>query len=201
MVNSDTKKPLYLKTPESQSELLAWFEILSERKLTSGGVNINGRVWRAELKRAEPPYGTMLCESYNDLCRRLTALKECKEIEDIYHMALSLFSCVAGHIQHHNPEGSFAAQLGEKLKGDKPCILKLRFERLLKARSPEDLCRQLIQVVRIRGKEGCNVISLADSLFIWMKEWRAREKYEPESSDPFTRNRIRWANEYFSTSR
>jgi CRISPR system Cascade subunit CasB len=58
----------------------------------------------------------------------------------------------------------------------------------------------LIQAVKIRGGEGVNILSLADSIFLWMDEWYQRETHKPAVSDPFARNRIRWASEYLSTS-
>ncbi|KMK09491.1 type I-E CRISPR-associated protein Cse2/CasB [Pluralibacter gergoviae] len=198
MISSKTDALIYLNKPECEKALSDWCEMLSERNVTNNNTKINGRAWRAELRRAEPPYGAMLCEAYNDLCRRLAAVIELKSIDK---MALSLFACVAAHIKTNNTRHSFAAQLGEKLNDATPCVSKLRFERLLNARTPDDFCRLLIQAVRIRSKEGCNVLSLADSLFIWMREWEAREEHRPEPADPFARHRVRWTNEYLSTLR
>lgn len=198
MMSSKTDSVIYLNKPECEKALSDWCEMLSERNVTHNHTRINGRAWRAELRRAEPPYGAMLCEAYNDLCRRLAAIIE---LEPVDKMALSLFACVAAHIKTNNTRHSFAAQLGEKLNGATPCVSKLRFERLLNARAPDDFCRLLIQAVRIRSKEGCNVLSLADSLFIWMREWEAREAHRPEPADTFARHRVRWTNEYLSTLR
>uniref|UniRef100_UPI0010334ED7 type I-E CRISPR-associated protein Cse2/CasB n=1 Tax=Klebsiella pneumoniae TaxID=573 RepID=UPI0010334ED7 len=86
------------------------------------------------------------------------------------------------------------------LNGSTACVSALRFERLQKAADPETFCQLLIQVVNIRGAEGVNVLSLTDSIFLWMEEWQRRGNHEPEYRDPFKRNRIRWANEYLSTS-
>lgn len=198
MTSSKTNQPLYLTGPESQKAILDWFDILSERNVTDGGIKINGRAWRAELKRAEPPYGAMLCEAYHDLCRRLEAKTTLKTIDK---MALSLFASAAAHIKKDAHGTSFAAQLGEKVNGSVSCVSKLRFERLLNARTPDDFCRLIIQAINIRGKEGCNVVSLADSMIIWMREWEAREAHQPEPADPFARYRVRWTNEYLSTLR
>ena len=198
MISSKTDALIYLNKPECEKALSDWCEMLSERNVTNNNTKINGRAWRAELRRAEPPYGAMLCEAYNDLCRRLAAVIELKPIDK---MALSLFACVAAHIKTNNIRHSFAAPRGEKLNDATPCVSKLRFERLLNARTPDDFCRLLIQAVRIRSKEGCNVLSLADSLFIWMREWEAREEHRPEPADPFARHRVRWTNEYLSTLR
>ncbi|WP_330982872.1 MULTISPECIES: type I-E CRISPR-associated protein Cse2/CasB [Enterobacterales] len=198
MINSKTDALLRLTTPEVQDIFFEWFSILSERYSSLDNQKVNGRAWRAELKRAEAPYGVMLCEGYNALTRRVAEKMTLSEVDK---MALSLFVSVAVHIKRDNADRSFAAQLGEKRNGSTSCVSSLRFERMLKARQPDDFCRLLIQAVRIRDKEGCNIIWLADSLFIWMKEWADREANLPESSNPFERSNVRWVNEYLSTSR
>lgn len=198
MTSNKTDQLLYLSGEDIKKAILDWFDILSERNVTNGEIKINGRAWRAELKRAEPPYGAMLCEAYHDLCRRLEAKTTLKAIDK---MALSLFASAAAHIKKDVHGTSFAAQLGEKVNGSVSCVSKLRFERLLKARTPDDFCRLIIQAINIRGKEGCNVVSLADSMIIWMREWEAREAHLPEPADPFARYRVRWTNEYLSTLR
>ena len=149
------------------------------------------------ISESTPPYGVMMCEAYGALRQ---ALLKYIPLQPVDEMALALFISVAAHIKSHKEKASFAAQLGEKLNGTTACVSALRFERLQKAADPETFCQLLIQVVNIRGAEGVNVLSLADSIFLWMEEWQRRENHEPEHRDPFKRNRIRWANEYLSTS-
>lgn len=193
MLNSDTAKLRRITSPEVQKSLLGWFDVLAERN--SQGVN--GRAWRAELRRAEPPYGVMMCEGYSALRGRL---KGKLQLESVDEMALALFASIAVHVYKHEGKSSFAAQLGEKLKGDRVCVSALRFERIQKASDPETLCQLLIRAVKIRGEAGINLLSLADNLFLWMHEWQQRELQQPEPRSPFDRIRIRWANEYLSTS-
>lgn len=197
MLNSNTAEPLRITNPAAQKALNDWFTVLSERYAGPEAGRINGRAWRAELKRMEPPYGVMMCEGYSALRQQITRSMTLQPVDE---MALALFVSVAVHIKGNKPKLSFAAQLGERLKGNRPCLNPLRFERLQKASSPERFCQQLISAVKIRGTEGVNVLSLADSIFLWMEEWLRRENDEPETSHPFARNRIRWANEYLSTS-
>lgn len=198
MLNSDTAALRKITSPAAQKALLDWFLILSERYASQDNQKINGRAWRAEMKRMEPPYGVMMCEGYNALRQQLSARMHLAPVDE---MALALFASVAVHIKSHTAKASFAAQLGEKLIGDKPCFSPLRFERLQKANDPQTFCQLLIQAVKIRGSEGVNVLSLADSLFLWMEEWQRRETHQPEPRDPFARHRIRWASEYLSASR
>ncbi|XWJ93485.1 type I-E CRISPR-associated protein Cse2/CasB [Phytobacter ursingii] len=197
MLNSDTKSFRKITDPHAQQVIKDWFAILTERYASEGAKRINGRAWRAELRRMELPYGSMMSEGFHILRQRLSVHMH---LEPINEMALALFACVAAHIQHHQGKISFAAQLGEKLNGDKPCFSVLRFERLQKANDPEIFCQLLIQAVKIRGDEGVNILSLADSIFLWMDEWYQQENHKPVISDPFARNRIRWASEYLSTS-
>lgn len=198
MLNSNTAALCRIIHPQAQKALLDWFATLSERYERQDGKRINGRAWRAEMKRIEPPYGVMMCEGYDALRQALLTHITLQPLDE---MALALFASVAAHIRNHQGRASFAAQLGEKLNGSTPCVSALRFERLQKASDPETFCLLLIQAVKMRGSEGVNVLSLADSIFLWMEEWQRRENHQPESRNPFERRRTRWANEYLSTSR
>lgn len=197
MLNSDTKKEIVITYPEAQKKLIDWFEILSERDARLDGVRVNGRAWRAELRRMSIPYSVMMCEGFDVLRRKMAA---CMSLRPVDEMALAVFVSVAIYIKAHDGTLSFAAQLGEKT-GDKPFMSALRFERLQQATEPEEFCLQLIRAVKLRGSNGVNVVSLADSIFLWMQEWQQRLEDQPENSNPFARNRIRWASEYLISSR
>lgn len=129
MLNSNTAALCRILHPDAQKALLDWFATLSERYERKDGKRVNGRVWRAELKRMAPPYGVMICEGYDAL--RQTLLKHMR-LQPLDEMALALFVSVAVHIKSHKENISFAAQLGEKLNGSTPCVSVLRFERLQK---------------------------------------------------------------------
>lgn len=197
MLNSDTSKEIIITRPEAQKVLTDWYDVLSERKAELDGININGRAWRAELRRMAPPYGVMMCTGYEVLRRKLLA---CMPLRPVDEMALALFVSVAVHVKDHQPHSSFAAQLGKKVD-EKSYMSTLRFERLQQTQEPEEFCLQLIRAVRLRGKDGVNIVSLADGIFLWMREWQQRQEEQPENPNPFARNRIRWASEYLSSSR
>jgi CRISPR system Cascade subunit CasB len=74
MLNSDTATLRVIKNPEAQKALTDWFNLLSERYAGHAEKKINGRAWRAEIKRMEPPYDAMMSEGYNALRHRLSAL-------------------------------------------------------------------------------------------------------------------------------
>ena len=134
MLNSDTKKEIVITNPEAQKQLIDWFKILSERDARPEGVKINGRAWRAELRRMSIPYGVMMCEGFDALRRKMAA---CMPLRPVDEMALALFASVAIHIKVHKDKPSFAAQLGEKTD-DKPfirhCVLNV-FNRLQNQKS------------------------------------------------------------------
>ncbi|EDH9934123.1 type I-E CRISPR-associated protein Cse2/CasB, partial [Salmonella enterica subsp. enterica serovar Typhi] len=150
MLNSNTAVLCRILHPDAQKALLDWFATLSERYERKDGKRVNGRAWRAELKRMAPPYGVMICEGHDAL--RQALLKHMR-LQPLDEMALALFVSVAVHIKSHKENISFAAQLGEKLKGSTSCVSGLRFERLQKASDPETFCQLLIQAVKIRGTE------------------------------------------------
>ncbi|VEA33026.1 CRISPR-associated protein Cse2 family [Salmonella enterica subsp. enterica] len=138
MLNSNTAVLCRILHPDAQKALLDWFATLSERYERKDGKRVNGRAWRAELKRMAPPYGVMICEGHDAL--RQALLKHMR-LQPLDEMALALFVSVAVHIKSHKANISFAAQLGEKLKGSTSYVSGLRFERLQKASDPETFCQ------------------------------------------------------------
>ncbi|AUG99238.1 type I-E CRISPR-associated protein Cse2/CasB [Prodigiosinella confusarubida] len=167
-----------------------WFDNLQNRHNESH----NGRAERAELRRTLPPYGALTCAGFRRLANMLPDLLGDSETR---LLALAVFTAVAAHAEGNNREKSFAAQLGEKIKGtDRTYLSTLRFERLQRVTSPEEFCRLLIRAVKIRGEKGVNLPSLADGIFLWMAEWQARQHNEAPGIDPFKRNAVRWACEY-----
>ncbi|GKW16754.1 type I-E CRISPR-associated protein Cse2/CasB [Pectobacterium carotovorum subsp. carotovorum] len=169
-----------------------WFEALQNRHSAAG----NGRARRAALRRAAPPFGVLTCPGYHDLAGKLAA-----RLEKEHHiMALAIFVSVAAHAAKNMLKTSFAAQLGEKQGGDRPFLSPLRFERLQRAQTPEELYRQLFRAVQIRGEAGVNLPSLADGIFLWAEEWQARQENRAPTLHPLRRNAVRWACEYAQAS-
>ncbi|MBV4411658.1 type I-E CRISPR-associated protein Cse2/CasB [Enterobacteriaceae bacterium YMB-R22] len=192
MLNTDTARERVFTSDDTRKILVTWFNALQERDAYIGQRRINGRAWRAELRRATAPYGVMVYEGYHTLRGLLERVMPLNHVDSL---ALAVFVCAAAHADKNTSGRSFAAQLGENIKG-RACLSALRFDRLQDTREPAEFCRQLVRAVKLRGKEGVNIVSLADGIFLWMREWQAREEHQPECSDPFSRNRIRWASEY-----
>ncbi|MEH2920675.1 type I-E CRISPR-associated protein Cse2/CasB [Samsonia erythrinae] len=172
-----------------------WFDDLQNRHNAVG----NGRARRAELRRARPPFGVLTCKGYHDLAGKLAA-----RLEREHHIvALAIFVSVAAHAAKNTAREShksFAAQLGEKQGGDRAFLSPLRFERLQRAQTPDELYRQLVRAVKIRGDAGVNLPSLADGIFLWVAEWQARQENHAPVIHPLRRNAVRWACEYAQAS-
>lgn len=197
MLNSNTAAELIVTSNEVRRVLREWYGDLQQRESSNGAQSGNGRAWRAEMRRADAPYGVVEYEGYHALRRRLTPYMPLWPVDEL---ALAVFASVAIHVKWDNTSRSFAAQLGENLKGNR-CLSTLRFDRLQQSDSPETLCRQLIRAVKIRGNDGANIASLADGILLWMREHYADRDHQPADINPFRRVRIRWANEYLSTTK
>jgi CRISPR system Cascade subunit CasB len=168
-----------------------WFRSLQERNSVDAAFKGNGRAWRAELRHAQQPYGALTTVAFHHLSSALPGLE--KQASD--RLALAIFASVAAHAHHDNPQGSFARQLGEENKGA-VYLSRQRFDRLLAVRTPAELASQLVRAVKLRGDQGVNIVSLADGIFLWMREWQAKEEHQAAESNPFKRHAVRWASEY-----
>ncbi|NKI76094.1 type I-E CRISPR-associated protein Cse2/CasB [Dickeya sp. CFBP 2040] len=177
--------------PPAAEKIDIWFKQLQNRH----NENHNGRADRAALRRAAGPYGALTCQGFMRLSHELAGV-----IGDKQHrlLGVAIFAAVAAHADGNNDRKSFAAQLGEKVSAgsDRRYLSELRFERLLRAQTPEELCRLLIRAVNIRGSAGVNLPSLADGILLWMDEWQARQQNLPADPNPLKRNAVRWTCEY-----
>ncbi|MBV7404211.1 type I-E CRISPR-associated protein Cse2/CasB [Enterobacter sp. ENT03] len=189
MADIDTGKPVIFTHPEAAGIVRRWFASLQERNHPGG---VNGRAWRAELRRSAQPYGTLTTQGFFALMQPLQTLLR---FNDSDKLALAMFASIASHVRKDNGQESVARQLGKEIKGT-PCLSRSRFDRLLAARTPAELCSQLTRAVKLRGDEGVNLVSLADGIFLWMREWYAREQFQPVETNPFKRFSVRWASEY-----
>ncbi|WP_192458390.1 type I-E CRISPR-associated protein Cse2/CasB [Musicola keenii] len=186
----NTAATLVIDSPAAR-EIGIWFSELQNRY----NDNYNGRAERAALRRAAAPYGALTCQGFMRLSNRLAGVIGNKEHR---LLAVAIFAAVAAHADGNDDKKSFAAQLGQPVTAgsDRRYLSELRFERLLRAQTPEELCRLLIRAVRIRGRDGVNLPSLADGILLWMDEWQARQHNLAIQPNPLKRNAVRWACEY-----
>lgn len=193
MFEMDTAKPVIFTDQTAAKALRRWFEFLQDRNNQYQGVAINGRAWRAELRRCAQPFGALTTAAFHFLNQ---SLSEHAQFEHSDGLALAMVAYVISHAHSDNPQASFPRQLGEQIKGSNRCLSRLRFDRLLAVRTPAELCSQLTRAVKLRGDKGINIVSLADGIFLWMREWQQREQHQPAQSNPFKRFSVRWASEY-----
>lgn len=194
MLDSNTSQELVIYNQAAKDIVNGWFNDLQQRDHSK---SFNGRVWRAELRRAKNIYQVITTQGYRALLNKLEKVLHFKQ-SDI--LALAIFASVVAYARRINNQRSFAAQLGADLKG-KPCLSSLRFNRLLQARQPEEFCAQLIRAVKLCGDDGVNITSLVDGIFLWMREWQARKEHQVLELNPFKRNDVRWSSEYLMASK
>ncbi len=156
----------YLKfNDESQAgkDLLEWWRGLDKN-----------RGDRAELRRAGEISEVVFISAYHRL--RYDLLKYSK----VYENGLAATVGILAHVKQNDPLKTFAQQMAQSKDGsDKARLSDLRFRRLLKCQSHEDLYIDMIRVVRqLDGR--ANALSLANMIYWWndrTKQTMAREYY------------------------
>ncbi|MCX8573851.1 MULTISPECIES: type I-E CRISPR-associated protein Cse2/CasB [unclassified Gilliamella] len=202
MSESLIKKSIILK--ENHKKIIDdWFSMLQERRYGFNGGTYNGRQLRAELRRATFLQEIILQEGYTILKDALFDKDSTLFSNKPFHeQALVYFTWVAPFADSNNDNASFASQLSDKVRGgERNFLSRLRFQQLLASETPEEFCRRLIRAIKIRGKNGVNLFSLADGIFLWVQEWHERQQNLPSNSDPFKRLSVRWAMDYNSTKK
>ena len=201
MSNSFMRKSIILK--ENHKKIIDdWFSMLQERRYGFNGCTYNGRQLRANLRHVTDFYEIFSQEGYRILNQALVDKDNAFNDDQIHQRALVYFSWVASFADSNNDNAPFASQLSEKVRGgERNFLSRLRFEQLLASDMPEEFCRYLIRAIKIRGKNGVNLFSLADGIFLWVQEWHERQQNLPSNSDPFKRLSVRWAMDYNSTKK
>lgn len=153
------------------------------------------RAERAVLRRAVSPEDAMLSEGF----RRLWFDLPPNEHNQRAMPAWASVAVVLSNVDRHRSDKPFAASLGERPDdhGDKPVFSELRFRQLQQSRSPEELTRRLQRAAHVLrkpngGRAVTNVISLADNILQWHREYAGNPARRPEE-----RLAVRWAQAYF----
>ena len=199
-MSDTTQKKLIILNDNHKKIIDEWFSMLQQRRGKFNGITYNGRKLRAELRRNSLSELIFLQDGYTILANKLINNDSKLAQTEVHYYALKIFANVAAFAEKNNDKSPFAAQLSEKVKGgERNYLSELRFERLLASETPAEFCHRLIRAVKLRGKKGVNLTSLADGIFLWMHEWYAREHNWPANTNPFKRFSTRWAIDYFST--
>jgi len=160
---------------------------------------------RARLRRAESPEDILLTAAFANFLQQIP--------ESVtWRKELIVSACIAGALSQvkmdkqsnsriHNKKGSndtkkmasFAEQLATPLEGKgKAPMSELRFQQLQKSTSPDDFYRRIIRAIRLL-KGQVNIISLANDIIHWHKEFEHQSNHSPAN-----RLAVRWATDYFT---
>lgn len=163
-MSSSRSEPSFHDPPVQQS-LLTWWEALKEN-----------REDRAELRRCQTIDEVLLTEAYHKLRKRLGAVGFTPKAEG----RLGAVAGLLAHVEENIDETGIAAQMAGGTQDEEAPLSGLRFRKLLKIESHEDLYRPLMRAVRLLDRH-VNAAALAVDVFFWdssvRKKW-ARDYYD-----------------------
>lgn len=160
---------------------------------------------RARLRRAESPEDILLTDAFFHFLQSMPDSEK-------WRKELITSACVAGALSQvkvdkqnnsriHNKKdsdetkrvASFAEQLATPLegKGNAP-MSELRFQQLQKSTSTDDFYRRIVRAIQLLNGQ-VNIISLANDIIHWHKEFAYQSSYSPAN-----RLAVRWATDYFT---
>ena len=167
----------YLKEEEREKLLVWWYSLEDNR----GD--------RARLRRAESPDDVLLTAPFFNFLQSMPD----RWAEQSNLPVSAMIAAALGHVKENRKEKAFAAQLASHKDGsDKPRMSELRFQQLQKSRTPDEFFRRLVRAIKLAECK-VNVLSLADSIWHWMNEYRYGVDREP-----MKRLAVRWANDYYT---
>lgn len=163
-MNSD-RSTLDFSHPKIKKALVGWWEALREN-----------RGDRAELRRCKGIDEVLLTEAYHRLRRQLTATGFTPKSED----QLGAVTGLLAHVDENTEGSGIASRMAGGTSENEAPLSGLRFRKLLKTESREDLYRPLMRAVRLLDRQA-DVAALASDIFYWgtsvRKRW-AREYYD-----------------------
>ncbi|MFC1752871.1 type I-E CRISPR-associated protein Cse2/CasB [Thermoproteota archaeon] len=122
---------------------------------------------RAKLRRAGSLSEICFIPVFHDLYRQL---KDANYFKD---KNIALVAGVLSHIRV-NSDIEFPHELAlKKVHSDSPVVSGLRFQRLIKNETPEELFHSIIRVIHLLGNKA-NVRELAESLYWWNEKARIK---------------------------
>lgn len=137
-----------------------WRETISDQEKDKA----RDRGARAQLKRCADPTEVFFCPAFHKLLHTLHAAG--------WHNrdTASVIAGVLAHVKENESGARFTAQMATgKGGGDKAAVVsELRFRRLLKCKTRDELYLPLIRVIRLMGAQvKVNVADLAESILYW----------------------------------
>ncbi len=177
----ETRQYRFLKDGDVRESLYAWWWNLQNLQKKRGD--------RARLRRAKRPDDLLLTEPFYHFLQVMpSAWSEPKEL-----ITSAIIAAMLAHVEETRNGLTFAAQLAtpKAIGSDRPLVSETRFQVLQKSKNPEEFFVRLVRVIQLAERK-VNVISLAESILHWMKEYREGLDREPED-----RLAVKWATDYY----
>lgn len=167
-----------LRSDEDTKNLLAWWYWLDEN-----------RGDRAVLRRAETAEDILLTPAFNKFLHFMP--NSWRKGHRLFDSAM--VAGLLGRVKENNPKIPFARALATpRHGGSKAAMSELRFQQLQKSRDPDEFFRRLTRAIALLGGS-VNLISLADGILHWLREYRQSVEKEPTK-----RLAVRWATDYYT---
>lgn len=147
---------------------------------------------RALLRRAQSPEDILLSPAFAHFLGRMP--EYWRDQDTMKLLDVAMIAAVLARVKTDDEKHSFAAALAmPKESAGREAMSELRFQQLLKSRTPEDFFRRICRAIALLGGKA-NLASLADNILQWLREYR----YAPERR-PDQRLAVRWATDYYTT--
>ena len=148
--------------------LVNWWEELKNRQEQ-----------KSALKRCKTLTEVVFVPAYHHLFREMDCYNT------VNQEGLALVAGLAAHVKQHDGRISLAEQMArQKVNGGSARVSGLRFRRLLKIRNGADLLPVMIRIVHLLGGT-VNMISLAQSVYLWNEHTRRGWAFDYYSRNPF----------------
>lgn len=178
---------------EISSKVVEWWKDLTGNKVDQDGsqkkIDAGRNGERAELRRCSEPQQVLMCKGFH---RLRVSIDE--NLSNDMTIALGMIAGLCSHIKTMETKISFPAMLAIPTEKDKtsPPLSELRFQKIAKSRTPEDLYTNLRRAIHILKNRG-NIISITNGVFLWYKN---RNNPAVNIRDTLL---FQWSNDYFST--
>lgn len=178
---------------EISSKVVEWWKDLTGNKVDQDGsqkkVDAGRNGERAELRRCSMPQQVLICKGFHRLRLNID-----ENLDNEMTMALGVVAGLCSHIKTLETKIPFPAMLATPVEKDKasPPLSELRFQKIVKSRTPEELYTHLRRAIHILKNRG-NISSITDGVFLWFKN-RNNPAINIKETLLF-----QWSNEYFNT--
>ena len=178
---------------EVSSKVVEWWKDLTGNRVDQDGsqkkVDAGRNGDRAELRRCSEPQQVLMCKGFHRLRLLIGG-----DLSNEKTLALGAVAGLCSHIKTLETKISFPAMLATPTEKEKtsPPLSELRFQKIVKSRTPEDLYTNLRRAINILKNKG-NITSITNGVFLWYKN---RNNPAVNIQDTLL---FQWSNDYFNT--